>query len=179
MQVLGLTLTPGDIITMEGTRNAPSIDWIRDRVNTVHYYISEHVIKFLMAGKISVREIEDAVFNGKIIEIRRNMKRGDSALVAGYSGKKPVHVMCADGKDDWLVILFAYIPSPPIWDDPEHRAQQGEKPMDSVARNCFFCGGKIKKITMGNFDYRLEGSLYVIKNVPAGLCLQCGEKYIT
>jgi YgiT-type zinc finger domain-containing protein len=36
----------------------------------------------------------------------------------------------------------------------------------------------MKQITVGNFDYRLEGQLYVIKKVPASLCLECGEKYI-
>ena len=48
---------------------------------------------------------------------------------------------------------------------------------DSITR-CFFCGGAIQQVTVGNFDYRLEGRLYVIKKVPAGLCGQCGEKYV-
>lgn len=51
--------------------------------------------------------------------------------------------------------------------------------MDDKLQKCFFCNGKIKQITVGNFDYRLEGQLYVVKNVPAGLCVQCGEKYIS
>ena len=50
--------------------------------------------------------------------------------------------------------------------------------MSEPLQECFFCGGEIKQITVGNFDYRLEGLLYVIKRVPAGLCQQCGEKYI-
>lgn len=32
---------------------------------------------------------------------------------------------------------------------------------------------------MGNFDHRLEGKLYVVKNVPGGLCQECGEKYVS
>ena len=51
--------------------------------------------------------------------------------------------------------------------------------MADALRNCFFCNGKIESITVGNFDYRLEGKLYVIKDVPAGLCDQCGEKYVS
>ncbi len=50
--------------------------------------------------------------------------------------------------------------------------------MSEKIKSCFFCGGEIKDITVGNFDYRLEGQLYVIKKVPAGLCQQCGEKYV-
>ena len=131
-----------------------------------------------MAGKISILEIEDAILNGKIIEIHQNLKRGRSALVLGYSRQKPIHVMCTDGKNDWLVVLFAYVPRTPIWDDPKHR-KQGDKPMSDTSNICFFCGGGLKEITFASFDYRLEGQLYVIKNIPAGLCQQCGEKYIT
>lgn len=164
---------------MKETGDVLTIDWIRDRTKSACYHISEHVIRFLVAGKISVQEIEDAVLNGNIIEIHQNPERGDSALVLGFSEGKPVHVKCADGENDWLVILFAYSPVPPIWDDPEHRSLQGGKFMDDTLKSCYFCGGKIKRITVGNFDYRLEGLLYVIKNVPAGICLQCGEKYVT
>ncbi len=51
--------------------------------------------------------------------------------------------------------------------------------MSNPFSQCFFCGGQVDSITIGNFDYRLEGQLYVIKGTPAGLCLQCGEKYVT
>jgi YgiT-type zinc finger domain-containing protein len=47
-----------------------------------------------------------------------------------------------------------------------------------VAGRAFRLCAQIKDITVGNFDYRLEGRLYVIKKVPAGLCQQCGEKYL-
>ena len=43
----------------------------------------------------------------------------------------------------------------------------------------FFCGGELKSITYASFDYRLEGELYVVNNVDAHLCVQCGEKYIS
>jgi YgiT-type zinc finger domain-containing protein len=53
------------------------------------------------------------------------------------------------------------------------------KYMENPFRKCFFRGGDVDTITVGNFDYRLEGKRYVIKDTPAGLCLQCGEKYVT
>ena len=43
---------------------------------------------------------------------------------------------------------------------------------------CFFCGGALEEIIAGNYDYRHEGQMYVIKRLPATLCAQCGEKYI-
>lgn len=160
--------------------DTPEMDWIRDRIEKNHYHLSEHCLRFLLAGKISIEDIEQAVLNGDVFEIHKNAQRGNSSVVLGFSGEKPVHVKCADGKNDWLIIVFAYSPSLPIWQDPQTRAQTGDNSMgDSVYRRCFFCNGEIKDIVMGNFDYRLEGNLYVVKNVPAGLCRQCGEKYIT
>lgn len=42
--------------------------------------------------------------------------------------------------------------------------------------DCSYCGGEVaeKKI---DYDYRREGHLLVVSNVPAGVCRQCGEKY--
>lgn len=155
------------------------MDWIREKVRKAACRFSEHVVRFLVTGKISFQEITTALNNGRIIEVHRNPKRVDSLLILGSSNAKPVHVMCADGYKDCLVVLFAYIPKPPIWDAPNIRRTTGGKHMSPASRYCFFCGGELEEITVGNFDYRLEGQLYVIKNVPAGLCQQCGEKYIT
>ncbi len=159
--------------------NDITLTWIKEKAAAGEYLLSEHVIRFLMAGKISVQDIEHALSNGKVIEVHQNPMRGNCSLVLGYSGEKPVHVMCADAKNSTLAILFAYTPSPPIWERPENRSKSGGNRMNERFGKCFFCGGEIKEITVGNFDYRLEGQLYVIKKVPAGLCQQCGEKYIS
>lgn len=41
---------------------------------------------------------------------------------------------------------------------------------------CYFCKGetKIKNIDV---DFRWEGKLFVVKNVPVEVCVQCGERY--
>jgi len=43
---------------------------------------------------------------------------------------------------------------------------------------CYFCKGKVvqQRITI---DYRWGEDLFVIKDVPAGVCQQCGEKYLS
>ena len=48
--------------------------------------------------------------------------------------------------------------------------------MQNKYPDCYFCGGKVveKKI---EFDYRRCKKHYIIRNVPAGVCQQCGEKY--
>ncbi|MEK6656708.1 MAG: type II toxin-antitoxin system MqsA family antitoxin [Nitrospirota bacterium] len=43
---------------------------------------------------------------------------------------------------------------------------------------CYFCKGKVVQQNI-NIDYRWGEALVVIKNVPAGVCDQCGEKYLT
>ena len=44
--------------------------------------------------------------------------------------------------------------------------------------DCSFCGGEVKEGRV-ELDYRYKGKLYIFQNVPAGVCQQCGEKYLT
>ena len=44
--------------------------------------------------------------------------------------------------------------------------------------DCSFCGGEVKGEYV-ELDYRYKGKLYVFRNVPAGVCQQCGEQYLT
>lgn len=41
---------------------------------------------------------------------------------------------------------------------------------------CYFCKGgtKIKNLDV---DFRWEDKLFVVRNVPVEVCLQCGERY--
>jgi len=46
-----------------------------------------------------------------------------------------------------------------------------------MLHKCYFCRGAVtqQEITI---DYRWGDTLSIIKNVPAGVCQQCGEKYL-
>lgn len=44
--------------------------------------------------------------------------------------------------------------------------------------DCSFCGGAVVHRDV-ELDYRYKGKLYVFRDVPAGVCRQCGEKYLT
>jgi len=44
--------------------------------------------------------------------------------------------------------------------------------------DCSFCGGEVKNSKV-ELDYRYKGKLYIFKDVPAGVCQQCNEKYLT
>lgn len=156
-----------------------AVEALRACLHAGRYVLSEHVVRSLMGGEVSVPEIEAVLRGGRVLEEHRHLSRPPGYLFCGIVKGKAVHVVAADGGNGWLVVSFAYVPRPPLWLDPRRRANndEGEVMAKSFAR-CFFCGGDIKPVTVGNFDYRLEGKLYVIKRVPAGLCLQCGEKYI-
>lgn len=44
--------------------------------------------------------------------------------------------------------------------------------------DCSYCRGEVKEEKV-ELDYRYQGKLFIFQNVPAGVCQQCGEKYIT
>jgi len=44
--------------------------------------------------------------------------------------------------------------------------------------DCDYCDGKVLE-EIREIDFRWRGKLYVIANVPVGVCQQCGEKYFT
>lgn len=44
--------------------------------------------------------------------------------------------------------------------------------------DCSFCGGEVQEEIV-ELDYRYKGKLFVFRDVPAGVCQQCGEKYLT
>jgi YgiT-type zinc finger domain-containing protein len=43
--------------------------------------------------------------------------------------------------------------------------------------DCFFCGGMVEEQIIPR-EYRWDGQLFIIENVPVGVCTQCGEKFI-
>jgi YgiT-type zinc finger domain-containing protein len=53
--------------------------------------------------------------------------------------------------------------------------KQGRR-RDSMITECYFCKGKVVE-TKTQVDFRWGKKLKVLKNVPARVCQQCGEKY--
>ena len=44
--------------------------------------------------------------------------------------------------------------------------------------DCSFCGGAVREKHV-EVDYRWKGKIYIFRDVPAGVCAQCGERYYT
>jgi YgiT-type zinc finger domain-containing protein len=154
------------------------MEWFGRRVKESCYMLSEHALRFMVSGTISVRDIETVLLTGRVLEEHRNPMRAASYIVYGASGGKDIHIVCADGGNNCLVVLLAYLPAMPVWSSPMQRRNLGGETMTDHIGFCFFCGGTLEEIVAGNYDYRHEGRMYVIKRLPATLCAQCGEKYI-
>ena len=42
--------------------------------------------------------------------------------------------------------------------------------------DCYYCGGEIIE-KADTVDYRTGSELYILENIPVGVCVQCGEKF--
>jgi YgiT-type zinc finger domain-containing protein len=153
--------------------------WIQIKMRAADFSISEHVIRFITARLITLNEIETAIANGKITKIHYNHKKLESWLVTGNANGKALSVLCAQVNEDHLAVLLTFLVIPPQWEELACSTMIQEAVMSQEIKQCYFCGGEVTPIVMGNFDYRLEGNLYVVKNVPGGLCRECGEKYVS
>ena len=49
--------------------------------------------------------------------------------------------------------------------------------MGSKYSDCFYCGGKVEEQFLPR-EIRIESKLFIIENVPMGVCVQCGEKVL-
>lgn len=43
--------------------------------------------------------------------------------------------------------------------------------------DCYFCGGKVVERLLPR-EIRWKGQLLIFEDVPMGVCLQCGEKFL-
>jgi YgiT-type zinc finger domain-containing protein len=48
------------------------------------------------------------------------------------------------------------------------------KPYD----DCRYCGGEVQE-RRDRLDYRYHGQMYFVENAVVGVCVQCGEKFLT
>ena len=46
----------------------------------------------------------------------------------------------------------------------------------NIYGDCVYCGGQVDEKTV-DIDYRYHGQLFIIENVTAGVCCQCGEQF--
>ena len=74
-------------------------------------------------GEIKEKEVFEAVLSGMIIESYPEDAPYPSCLIYGRTSEsRPLHIVCAYGKDDDIVIIITvYQPNPEKWTDFERR----------------------------------------------------------
>ena len=91
------------------------IDDIKEKVSNSKYKISFTHTEKLRQRKIEIRELEEAIFTGDIIESYPADPRGPSCLILGYTQRnRPLHIVCGIMEGELLVIT-AYEPSLEEW----------------------------------------------------------------
>jgi hypothetical protein len=91
------------------------INDIKEKVRNSKYKISFTHTEKLRQRKIEIRELEEAIFTGDIIERYPADPRGPSCLILGHTQQnRPLHIVCGIIEGELLVIT-AYEPSFEEW----------------------------------------------------------------
>ncbi|MDO8487161.1 MAG: DUF4258 domain-containing protein [Candidatus Curtissbacteria bacterium] len=99
------------------------ISFIRKKVLNQEYDLSSHAHRERQEEQITVAEIEQCLLEGSIIEEYPSDPRGESCLVAGKLGDKPLHVVCGK-RNSRLLLVTVYRPKPPTWINFKKRAKE-------------------------------------------------------
>ena len=88
------------------------VEEIKRLVTQGRYELSKHAERERQIDMIHTWELEDALKGCEIIENYPNDPRGESCLVLGFYGSKPVHAVCTIKADPGeLLFITVYDPS--------------------------------------------------------------------
>jgi len=95
--------------------------WIKNRINAGEYVYSRHGDNERQQDNLFLKEVEEALRQGNVLEQYSDTGRGESCLVVGFTNTgKPVHIVCG-GTDDRVIVITVYIPKPPKFKTPYSR----------------------------------------------------------
>lgn len=99
--------------------------FIRQAVQRGEYELSLHADEERLNDHLTIEDIEEALRSCEILEQYPDDPRGRSCLVLGFSGGRPVHVVCGKTRQEKLFLVTVYIPTEPKWKDPRTRRGNG------------------------------------------------------
>jgi Domain of unknown function (DUF4258) len=86
--------------------------------------ITDHAREEMEEESITLAEVLEAIAAGQIIENYPDHRRGSCCLLYGLTRqRRPLHVVCTTSLP-LLVIITAYIPTPPRWINPIERSSR-------------------------------------------------------
>ena len=99
---------------------------IRRLVAAGRYEFSGHAQQERLEDDLDVLEIEQALLSGDILEEYPDDPRGESCLMLGFAGDKPIHAVVGWASKRGAVrrtlrVITVYAPQPPKWIDPRTR----------------------------------------------------------
>lgn len=103
---------------------------VRRLIRQGEYEFSIHGQQERLEEDLDAAEVEEALAQADILEEYPDDPRGESCLVLGYAGAKPIHAVLGWARRARegvrvLRVITVYIPRPPRWSDPRTR---GERP---------------------------------------------------
>ncbi len=104
-----------------------NIETIRRKVRAGKYIVSFTHTEKVRLRMIDAEEIEEAIYEGTIIEPYPDDPRGASCLILGFaSGDRPLHVICGKIEEDEILIITAYEPDPREWEGDWKTRKKGD-----------------------------------------------------
>ena len=101
------------------------IEVIKVCVRSSQYFYSLHAEIERKADELTFAQIEEALLNGKALEQYPDTGRGESCLIVGFAGTKPVHIVCG-WRGEKVVLITVYVPTPPKFVDPWTRGNESD-----------------------------------------------------
>ncbi len=84
--------------------------------------ITDHAREEMEEEAITLAEVQESIAAGQIIENYPDHRRGACCLLSGPTAQgRPLHVVCTTSLS-LLVIITAYVPTPPRWIGPTERS---------------------------------------------------------
>jgi hypothetical protein len=104
-----------------------NIETIREKGRAGRYIVSFTHTEKVRLRKIEAEEIEEAIYEGTIIEPYPDDPRGASCLILGFvSGDRPLQVICGKIEEDEILIITAYEPDPREWEGDWKTRKKGD-----------------------------------------------------
>ena len=92
------------------------IETIKKNIKKDFFDLSKHAEEERRKDFLTLNNLKDALFCGKIIESYPDDPRGPSCLVLGWSDESPVHLVCGQYESGKTLIITVYKPDPKKWD---------------------------------------------------------------
>lgn len=100
-----------------------TLEEIRHKVRVGEYDLSEHAHIERQSEHITIKEIEETIISGEIIEIYPRDQRGESVLIGAELTSRSLHVVCGR-RDDRILVVTVYEPKLPRWIDYKTRIRK-------------------------------------------------------